>query len=283
MRCKICNADINSLVTWLRQVVELIHAATPSQLYAQGSASLAAPGSCVTSFSGSAGGQRSAVGSDSLRSWLQIRRRGGVNRQQRRQRDGRHARVRRAPAGRHCGVEPRCTGSISVAKWGQPAARQPAARSAHGQAVQRRRHQLQLERGQTLRPAAAPQCVPIRYADEQALLCSEPSCQLACSDRRWCGIVNAHPSGPATVVSAAAAAGGKEAWQRARSASELLPSPNFYVHMPSRSDPDAAPADGDSVMVLLPVANMQESGTGEIRVTSSRLCNSAQSTFMRRS
>ena len=43
---------------------------------------------------------------------------------------------------------------------------------------------------------------------------------------------------------------------------DLLQSPNFYVHVPSRTDPTAAPADGDSIMVLLPVANMQEAGTG---------------------
>jgi hypothetical protein len=58
------------------------------------------------------------------------------------------------------------------------------------------------------------------------------------------------------------AADGKRAWQRARSAEDLLQSPNFYVHVPSRTDPTAAPADGDSIMVLLPVANMQEAGTG---------------------
>jgi phytoene desaturase (3,4-didehydrolycopene-forming) len=35
-------------------------------------------------------------------------------------------------------------------------------------------------------------------------------------------------------------------------------SPNFYVAAPSRTDPTAAPADGDSIMVLLPVANIQQ-------------------------
>ena len=35
-------------------------------------------------------------------------------------------------------------------------------------------------------------------------------------------------------------------------------SPNFYVHCPSRTDPTAAPPGCDSVMVLLPVANIQQ-------------------------
>jgi len=48
------------------------------------------------------------------------------------------------------------------------------------------------------------------------------------------------------------------AWQRATSPSTLLPHPNFYVHCPARTDPGAAPPGCDSVMVLLPVANMQE-------------------------
>ena len=63
---------------------------------------------------------------------------------------------------------------------------------------------------------------------------------------------------------------GEEAWQRARSAEQLLRWPNFYVHCPSRGDEDAAPADGDSVMVLLPVANMQESGTGAVLPSTGR-------------
>mmetsp|Transcript_16225 Transcript_16225/g.48604 ORF Transcript_16225/g.48604 Transcript_16225/m.48604 type:complete len:396 (+) Transcript_16225:696-1883(+) len=56
---------------------------------------------------------------------------------------------------------------------------------------------------------------------------------------------------------------GEEAWQRARSAEELQQFPNFYVHCPARTDPTAAPDGRDSVMVLLPVANMQQSGTDE--------------------
>lgn len=48
------------------------------------------------------------------------------------------------------------------------------------------------------------------------------------------------------------------AWRRATGAGTLCQRPNFYVHCPSRSDPTAAPAGCDSVMVLLPVANLQE-------------------------
>jgi phytoene dehydrogenase-like protein len=47
-------------------------------------------------------------------------------------------------------------------------------------------------------------------------------------------------------------------WRRARSPSELLTNPNFYVHVPSMTDASAAPAGCHSVMVLLPVANIQE-------------------------
>lgn len=34
--------------------------------------------------------------------------------------------------------------------------------------------------------------------------------------------------------------------------------PNFYLHCPTRTDPSAAPKGCDSIMVLLPVANMQQ-------------------------
>ncbi|GIL73546.1 hypothetical protein Vretimale_5240 [Volvox reticuliferus] len=47
-------------------------------------------------------------------------------------------------------------------------------------------------------------------------------------------------------------------WVRATSADTLSRSPNFYVHCPSRTDPTACPPGSDSVMVLLPVANIQE-------------------------
>ncbi|GAX83530.1 hypothetical protein CEUSTIGMA_g10955.t1 [Chlamydomonas eustigma] len=47
-------------------------------------------------------------------------------------------------------------------------------------------------------------------------------------------------------------------WQRAQSADQLQHCPNFYVHVPSRTDPSAAPPGCESVMVLLPVANLQE-------------------------
>lgn len=47
-------------------------------------------------------------------------------------------------------------------------------------------------------------------------------------------------------------------WERAREPAGFVQHPNFYLCCPSRTDPTAAPADGDSVMVLLPVANIQE-------------------------
>lgn len=49
-------------------------------------------------------------------------------------------------------------------------------------------------------------------------------------------------------------------WLRATSADSLSRSPNFYVHCPARTDPTAAPPGADSVMVLLPVANIQQVG-----------------------
>lgn len=47
-------------------------------------------------------------------------------------------------------------------------------------------------------------------------------------------------------------------WQRAREPGQFVRHPNFYLCCPSRTDPTAAPPDGDSVMVLLPVANIQQ-------------------------
>ncbi|GIL49585.1 hypothetical protein Vafri_5915 [Volvox africanus] len=47
-------------------------------------------------------------------------------------------------------------------------------------------------------------------------------------------------------------------WIRATGADTLSRSPNFYVHCPSRTDPTACPPGSDSMMVLLPVANIQE-------------------------
>jgi phytoene desaturase (3,4-didehydrolycopene-forming) len=49
----------------------------------------------------------------------------------------------------------------------------------------------------------------------------------------------------------------REAWNPARNADELQQFPNFYVHVPSRTDATAAPDGCESVMVLLPVANLQ--------------------------
>jgi phytoene desaturase (3,4-didehydrolycopene-forming) len=51
-------------------------------------------------------------------------------------------------------------------------------------------------------------------------------------------------------------------WQRACDAGTLCERPNFYVHCPGRTDPSAAPSGGDSVMILLPVGNLQEANEG---------------------
>jgi len=47
------------------------------------------------------------------------------------------------------------------------------------------------------------------------------------------------------------------AWKPAATPQELPQFPNFYVHVPSKSDPTAAPEGCESVMILLPVAHMQ--------------------------
>ena len=52
----------------------------------------------------------------------------------------------------------------------------------------------------------------------------------------------------------------QRAWQPATRPEELCRHPNFYVHVPNRTDPSAAPEGCDSVMVLLPVANQQQMG-----------------------
>jgi len=49
----------------------------------------------------------------------------------------------------------------------------------------------------------------------------------------------------------------KKSWEPARDADEMQQFPNFYVHVPSRTDTTAAPDGCESVMVLLPVANLQ--------------------------
>ncbi|KAK9823667.1 hypothetical protein WJX72_004529 [[Myrmecia] bisecta] len=57
----------------------------------------------------------------------------------------------------------------------------------------------------------------------------------------------------------------EKSWHRARSPDQLQDRPNLYIHAPARTDPSAAPAGSDSIMVLLPVANMQETGTDDYR------------------
>ena len=46
----------------------------------------------------------------------------------------------------------------------------------------------------------------------------------------------------------------------------LVTCPNFYLHAPARTDPSAAPPGCDSLMVLLPVANMQQMGAARVGV-----------------
>jgi phytoene desaturase (3,4-didehydrolycopene-forming) len=59
-------------------------------------------------------------------------------------------------------------------------------------------------------------------------------------------------------AAAAAADQYQASWQRARTAEEFVTHPNFYLHAPARTDPSAAPDGCDSIMVLLPVANIQQ-------------------------
>lgn len=49
-----------------------------------------------------------------------------------------------------------------------------------------------------------------------------------------------------------------KAWEPICRATDVASAPNFYVHTPSKSDPSSAPKGKDSVMILFPVANMQE-------------------------
>jgi len=49
----------------------------------------------------------------------------------------------------------------------------------------------------------------------------------------------------------------EKAWRPSRTVEELPHHPNFYLHAPSKTDSSAAPPGAESVMVLLPVANMQ--------------------------
>ena len=52
----------------------------------------------------------------------------------------------------------------------------------------------------------------------------------------------------------------KKSWNPVALPSQFVEYPNFYVHVPSKTDPSAAPEGCDSIMVLLPVANMQQQG-----------------------
>jgi len=59
-----------------------------------------------------------------------------------------------------------------------------------------------------------------------------------------------------------AGADGEGAWEPIYSAADIKSRPNFYVHRPAYTDPSAAPATGDSIMVLFPVANLQQMEQG---------------------
>jgi phytoene desaturase (3,4-didehydrolycopene-forming) len=50
----------------------------------------------------------------------------------------------------------------------------------------------------------------------------------------------------------------KKAWTPITSTSDICSKPNFYVHCPRQTDPTAAPAGGESVMILFPVGNLQD-------------------------
>lgn len=50
----------------------------------------------------------------------------------------------------------------------------------------------------------------------------------------------------------------RQSWRRPAKPMDFVRWPNFYVHVPNRTDPTAAPRGGDAITVLLPVANAQE-------------------------
>ncbi|KAF6244121.1 hypothetical protein COO60DRAFT_1708158 [Scenedesmus sp. NREL 46B-D3] len=52
----------------------------------------------------------------------------------------------------------------------------------------------------------------------------------------------------------------KLSWRCAATPQDFVARPNFYLHAPARTDPSAAPPGCDSIMVLLPVANIQQRG-----------------------
>lgn len=49
-----------------------------------------------------------------------------------------------------------------------------------------------------------------------------------------------------------------KAWKPITSPANMPEKPNFYVHCPTRTDPSAAPDGCESIMVLFPVANLQQ-------------------------
>jgi len=114
-------------------------------------------------------------------------------------------------------------------------------------------------------PSSSPLFLAARYgAETSARLLSRGRYSAGVIAYYWC-VEGGRLSLPQhTVFVRSGPNGGARAWRRARSAGELDASPNFYVHCPSRSDLTAlsSPGDSDSVMVLLPVANLQEVAEG---------------------
>jgi phytoene desaturase (3,4-didehydrolycopene-forming) len=74
------------------------------------------------------------------------------------------------------------------------------------------------------------------------------------------GVVAAAAAAAAAVLHAILADQYKASWQRAADPQDFVTHPNFYLHAPARTDPLAAPSGCDSIMVLLPVANIQQRG-----------------------
>lgn len=56
----------------------------------------------------------------------------------------------------------------------------------------------------------------------------------------------------------------KRAWRPARTAAELLEWPNCYIHCASKTDVSACPEGSETVMVLLPVSNLQSMNPGDV-------------------
>jgi phytoene dehydrogenase-like protein len=74
----------------------------------------------------------------------------------------------------------------------------------------------------------------------------------------------------------------QESWNRATDPSSLLEQPNFYVHVPAHTDQSAAPADGDAITVLLPVANMGEGYNGDLASCDKQMVDAGRVAILKR-